>query len=725
MNIWILNQYAVPENGSGGTRHAVLGRYLHEAGHRVTIFPGTFVHANGPAIDLPNGNASFDRFEHAVRFRYVPTRPFRNKAGRLLNMLSYRRSVCRCVGALDRPDVIIGSCVHPLAVDAAIRLARRYAVPFVYEIRDVWPESLVDTGGLSRWHPMYQYFRHLELRAFRAARGVIVLFPGMWSYTDSHGVARDRVAYVPNGVDPTLFQDVDDPPPPKPFVVSYFGAHGLANGLGTVLAAARLLQQDPRGADVRIRLVGEGPEKRLLERQTDAWGLDNVEFLDPVPKAQLAPLAQSSHAFLFHLRQMPVLERYGIASNKLFDYLMAARPILFACRSYNNPVQEAKAGLTVPPQDPIALANAILRLRDLSAEQRRQMGTNGRAYVMQHHNLADLATRLDTFLRTIVSDWPASHVDHSTRRFRLPSRAGGWVGWGSAVAMPQRAAVLGHRKGWLGHCYRSAPATPPSAPANPCSAPATPPSAPANPCSAPATPPSAPDNPRSAPTTPAQQPTLAVKRCFDLAAASVLLVLLSLPLALVALAVRLAIGPSVLFRQARVGLRQQPFVLLKLRSMVDAQGPDGRPLPDTQRLTRLGRFLRRTSLDELPSLVNVIKGEMSLVGPRPLLVRYLPFMTQRERTRHNVRPGITGLAQVMGRNELSWGERLEYDVAYVENWSLLLDVKILLWTLGAVLQGSGVVVDPTSQMRDLDVERRAFLKEEAEDHGENTTSNAA
>ncbi len=403
MNLWILNQYAVPENGSGGTRHAVLGRYLQQAGHRVTIFPGTFVHAHGPATDQAKGKRSLDRLEHGVRFRYVPTRPFRNKAGRLLNMLSYRRSVCRCVGGLVRPDVIIGSCVHPLAVDAAIRLARRYAVPFVYEIRDVWPESLVGAGGLSRWHPIYHYFRHLELRAFRAAHGVIVLFPGMWSYTDSHGVPRERVAYLPNGIDPTLFQDVDDPPPPKPFVVSYFGAHGLANGLGTVLAAARQLERDPRGADVRIRLVGEGPEKSLLEKQAAAWKLGNVEFLEPVPKSQLAPLARTSHAFVFHLRQMPVLERYGIASNKLFDYLMAARPILFACRSYNNPVQDAEAGLTVPPQDPIALASAILRLRDLPAGQRHQMGTNGRTYVMQNHNLAKLATQLDAFLRTLVS----------------------------------------------------------------------------------------------------------------------------------------------------------------------------------------------------------------------------------------------------------------------------------------------------------------------------------
>jgi lipopolysaccharide/colanic/teichoic acid biosynthesis glycosyltransferase len=173
----------------------------------------------------------------------------------------------------------------------------------------------------------------------------------------------------------------------------------------------------------------------------------------------------------------------------------------------------------------------------------------------------------------------------------------------------------------------------------------------------------------------------------------------------VAVMIRLTMGNPVLFRQVRPGCRERPFCLLKFRTMEDVSGPDGQPRPDFERLTPLGRFLRRTSLDELPQLWNVLKGEMSLVGPRPLLMRYLPYFTERERLRQTVKPGITGWAQIRGRNAASWDQRLSDDAWYVENWSLMLDLKILLITLKVALYGSGVVVDPRSTMLDLDEER--------------------
>lgn len=180
------------------------------------------------------------------------------------------------------------------------------------------------------------------------------------------------------------------------------------------------------------------------------------------------------------------------------------------------------------------------------------------------------------------------------------------------------------------------------------------------------------------------------KRALDAAAALVLLALLSPLLAVLWLVVRIGLGSPALFRQSRPGRRGAPFLLVKLRTMREASGPDGRPRPDSERLTRLGRVLRATSLDELPELWNVLKGEMSLVGPRPLLMEYLPLYNDRQRRRHDVRPGITGWAQVNGRNALSWEERFELDVWYVENLSLALDVKILWKTLTAVLSGTGI-----------------------------------
>ncbi len=203
-----------------------------------------------------------------------------------------------------------------------------------------------------------------------------------------------------------------------------------------------------------------------------------------------------------------------------------------------------------------------------------------------------------------------------------------------------------------------------------------------------------------------------MKRVMDALIAAAALAILSPALAAVALAVRINLGTPVFFRQERPGLHGRPFCLVKFRTMRHSAGPDWVPLPDEQRLTRFGRFLRASSLDELPELWNVLRGDMSLVGPRPLLVKYLPCYTPRERRRHDVRPGITGWAQVNGRNRVSWSERLEMDVWYVENRSLLLDLRILLLTLRSVTRRKGLVVDPRSIMLDLD-EERAHLAERA------------
>lgn len=181
-----------------------------------------------------------------------------------------------------------------------------------------------------------------------------------------------------------------------------------------------------------------------------------------------------------------------------------------------------------------------------------------------------------------------------------------------------------------------------------------------------------------------------LKRGFDVVVSALLLLGLFWLLGLVALLVRTRLGSPVLFRQTRIGRRGVPFTLVKFRTMRQADGTDGRPLPDAERLTPFGLFLRRTSLDELPELWNVLRGEMSLVGPRPLLPEYLPRYTAEQARRHEVRPGITGLAQVSGRNALSWEEQFRLDVAYVDHHSLAGDLGILLRTLVQALRGTGV-----------------------------------
>lgn len=189
-----------------------------------------------------------------------------------------------------------------------------------------------------------------------------------------------------------------------------------------------------------------------------------------------------------------------------------------------------------------------------------------------------------------------------------------------------------------------------------------------------------------------------MKRLFDFLISAVMILLLCWLFVIVAILVRFKLGSPVIFKQKRPGQHGEIFSIYKFRSMTDERDSDGNLLPNNQRLTSFGKLLRKLSLDELPQLFNVLKGDMSFVGPRPLLVDYLPLYNERQAKRHEVRPGITGWAQVNGRNAISWEQKFEYDVWYVENQSLLLDIKILFLTAKKVFVAEGVNKSETVTM---------------------------
>ncbi|MCM3018696.1 sugar transferase [Priestia megaterium] len=181
-----------------------------------------------------------------------------------------------------------------------------------------------------------------------------------------------------------------------------------------------------------------------------------------------------------------------------------------------------------------------------------------------------------------------------------------------------------------------------------------------------------------------------IKRLVDIILSLVAIIFLSLVFLLVAFLVRVKLGSPVLFKQKRPGMNEKIFLMYKFRTMTDARGENGELLPDDVRLTKFGKFLRSTSLDELPELFNILKGDMSLVGPRPLLVQYLPLYNEHQKRRHEVRPGLSGLAQVNGRNAIGWEDKFGLDVTYVENISLLLDIKIIFRTIQKVFIREGI-----------------------------------
>ena len=206
---------------------------------------------------------------------------------------------------------------------------------------------------------------------------------------------------------------------------------------------------------------------------------------------------------------------------------------------------------------------------------------------------------------------------------------------------------------------------------------------------------------------------LLTKRLFDIITSSLLIIPLMPLMLFIALVIWITMGRPILFKQRRVGYQGRAFTIYKFRTMTEERDEHGNLMPDEQRLTKVGKFLRETSLDELPELFNVLKGDMSLVGPRPLLVEYLPYYTPEEKKRHNMRPGITGWAQVNGRNAISWDQKLALDIWYVDNWSLWLDFKIILMTIIKVIKREGISADGCATAPRLDEVRVRSMREKS------------
>lgn len=395
-HVWILNHYAQQPDGAGGTRHFSLARHLGRYGWKATIIAASTDHGTGRQRLSPNERVRLEN-HHGVPFVWLHTSSYSgNGAARVRNMLDYTRAVLKrgTLSGLDAPDAVIGSSVHPLAAWAGRRLAKRHRVPFFFEVRDLWPQTLIDMGRLSHRHPAAIALRWLETSLYRSAERTIVLLPKANDYIEALGIAPEKIVWIPNGVDVENF-----PPQPPPeqrdvFTLMYFGAHGGANGLDNVLAAMRIVQQDAAGGHIRLRLIGDGPLKPSLMAKAKELGLTNVRFEDPVAKNRIPALAAQADAFVLCVRNLPGLYRFGISMNKIFDYMAAGRPVIIAVEATNNPVAEAGAGIVATPDDPQALAAAILELAVLPPARRMEMAAAGRRHLEENYDMKSLAGRL-------------------------------------------------------------------------------------------------------------------------------------------------------------------------------------------------------------------------------------------------------------------------------------------------------------------------------------------
>src|SRR5690606_6268386 len=349
-------------------------------------------------------------FEHdGVQFLWLRAPRYEgNGVSRAWNMLQFARRIERLLptAGLARPDVVIGSTPPPFAPFAALRLAERRGVPFVLEVRDLWPQTFVDLGLMPPWHPFVRLLARVERRLYRRAARIVSVLPNAARYMVEKGAAAEAITYIPNGVELASLPSPEPPVEDGVFTVVYAGAHGYINGLDTILDAAERLQRDPGASHVRLRFIGDGAEKAALRQRAAAAGLTNVRFDDAVPNARLYELLTEADAFVANVRNSP-LYKYGISINKLYDYMAMARPTAIAITAFNNPIDEAGAGLSVPADDGEGLARAIAELAAMSPEQRWAMGLRGRRYVEAHHDYARLAERFEACLLSAIEGDPA------------------------------------------------------------------------------------------------------------------------------------------------------------------------------------------------------------------------------------------------------------------------------------------------------------------------------
>jgi glycosyltransferase involved in cell wall biosynthesis len=402
---WLLNHYAQPPTRPGGTRHYELAR--HAADH------GWDVHVIAASTELVTGEQTLAGLtrrsttdESGVQFTWLRAPKYRgNGVARYLNMAAFAANawVPGSLRHLPAPDVIIGSSVHPLTAAAAHRLARRHNVPFVFEVRDLWPETLVAFGALKAGSRAERAMARLVGDLYRAADRVITTMPGGRQCVSSYGVDSSRVEWIPNGVDLAYFPETSPSSSDDGLRVAYLGAHGRANGLDMVLDAMEEVRADPGGSGVRLVLVGDGPLKPMLRARVVGARLDGVvEFRDPVPHSDVADVMAEADALVFVAPDLPELYRFGMSTNKMSDYLASGRPIVAALNFPDDPVTLAGAGIVVAPTSE-GLAQGILRLAAEPPDVRLAYGAAGRRYAVEHLDFALLGERLASILDDVVS----------------------------------------------------------------------------------------------------------------------------------------------------------------------------------------------------------------------------------------------------------------------------------------------------------------------------------
>ena len=412
MNIWILNHYAITPDTAGGTRHYDLSGEMVKQGHQVTIFASSYNHFSKKSRPIELTAFSAADTANDIRFLWIKTPIYKdNDWRRVINMMCFTfLSVIKGLQLKERPDVIMASSPHLFTGISGWLLSRFKKTNFVFEVRDLWPQTLIDIGNYKSNSIIVKFLRDLEKFLYRKAKTIIVLQPKTADYITNLDISPDKIFYVPNGVNPELAGSNEELPDILnntitnlrsygKFLIVYTGSHGITNQLDVIIKAAKELQ-DRGYVKFHFIFIGSGPEKNSLMALSKKLELYNTAFFNAIPKMAIPTLLNNCNVAVLSWKKTG-LYRYGTSANKLWDYMVCGIPIIWAIDTGVDYVKEADCGITVPPEDARAMAEAVLTISKMTDNQRHEMGQRGYRYVMKYHSTPLLANKLLEVLKDV------------------------------------------------------------------------------------------------------------------------------------------------------------------------------------------------------------------------------------------------------------------------------------------------------------------------------------
>jgi len=403
MNIWIFNHHALIPSMSGGTRHYDFAKELVKRGHSVTIIASSFHYAKLEEMKEYGHSEYTEESINQVNFIWLKT-PSYSGSGirRVVNMLSYMFKAIKILPTLniEKPDVIIGSSVHLFAVYAAFKLSKVYKSAFIMEVRDLWPQTLIDMG-ISKWHPFILLLTWLEKFLYKKADKIITTLPKAHLYIENLGIDKKKIEWISNGTDISnvkihFKQKLDS----SKFNILYTGTHGLANNLEILVDVANDLQEDET---IHFTFLGDGPLKDKLMQKTKKLQLKNITFLASVPKSEVFDYLYSTDLLYVGLKDSP-LYKYGMSMNKVFDYLSVKKPVLFVSSMPENIIAIANAGKVIIKDDKIAISKAIKDFSRMDVLELKKYGNNGFEYLKNNFSIEILVNKLEHLLKSTTKE---------------------------------------------------------------------------------------------------------------------------------------------------------------------------------------------------------------------------------------------------------------------------------------------------------------------------------